>query len=128
VCTKISWEQMHTQSWRKRSRRGSFCAPRIRITSFTTAFREAAYSLIPQELRAAAHLRIGMLMAAHSPPNKLEEEIFEIVNQLNRGTHLITSARERERIAELNLIAGRRAKISTAYDSALTYLSRARDC
>ena len=84
--------------------------------------QEAAYSLIPEELRAEAHLRIGMLLAAHTPPAKREEAIFEIVNQLNRGSHLILSVEERERVADLNLIAGRRAKTSTAYDSALKYL------
>ena len=47
--------------------------------------QEAAYSLIPEEARAAAHLRIGRLLAAHTPPEKREEAIFEIVNQLNRG-------------------------------------------
>jgi predicted ATPase/GAF domain-containing protein len=88
--------------------------------------QEAAYSLIPLELRAEAHLRIGTVMASHTPPDTLEEGIFEIVNQLNRGLHLITSIAERERIAELNLIAGRRAKISTAYASALTYLHAGR--
>lgn len=40
--------------------------------------------------------------------------------------HLITSAAERERIAELNLLAGRRAKVSTAYASALKYLHAGR--
>ena len=84
--------------------------------------QEAAYSLIPKEQRAAAHMRIGMLLAAHTPPAKREETIFEIVNQLNRGSHLIASVEERERVADLNLIAGGRAKISTAYDSALKYL------
>ena len=85
--------------------------------------QEAAYSLIPKELRAEAHLRIGMLLAAHTPPENREEAIFEIVNQLNRGSHLITSVEEREQVADLNLIAGRRAKNSTAYESALKYLS-----
>src|SRR5262245_46040208 len=88
--------------------------------------QEAAYSLIPQELRAEAHLRIGMVMASHTPPDNLAEGIFEIVNQLNRGLHLIASIAERERIAELNLMAGRRAKMSTAYASALTYLHAGR--
>jgi PAS domain S-box-containing protein len=88
--------------------------------------QEAAYSLIPQEKRAEAHLRIGMLMASHTPPDKLEERVYEIVNQLNRGSHLVDSAAERERIAELNLIAGRRAKTSTAYASALMYLHAGR--
>jgi PAS domain S-box-containing protein len=84
--------------------------------------QEAAYSLIPKELRAEAHLRIGLLLAAHTPLEKREEAIFEMVNQLNRGSHLITAVEELERVAELNLIAGRRAKNSTAYVSALKYL------
>jgi PAS domain S-box-containing protein len=84
--------------------------------------QEAAYSLIPADLRAAAHLRIGRLLTANTPPEKREEAIFEIVNQLNRGAALITFRDEREQLAELNLIAGKRAKASTAYASALTYL------
>src|SRR5207253_7787377 len=88
--------------------------------------QEAAYSLIPIDARAEAHLRIGLLLAAHTPPAQRDEAIFEIVNQLNRGSHLIHSIEERERVAELNLIAARRAKNSTAYDSALKYLRAAR--
>ena len=53
--------------------------------------QEAAYSLIPEERRAAAHLRIGRLLAAHTPPEMQEEAIFDIVNQLNRGAALISS-------------------------------------
>ena len=85
--------------------------------------REAAYSLIPEDARAAAHLRIGRLLAAHTPADKREESIFEIVGQLNRGAELITSSVEREHLAELNLIAGKRAKASAAHASALTYLA-----
>jgi PAS domain S-box-containing protein len=88
--------------------------------------QEAAYSLIPRELRAETHLRIGMAMASGTPPEKLEENVFEIVNQLNRGVDFITSNSERERVARLNLIAGRRAKNSTAYVSALKYLAAGR--
>ncbi len=88
--------------------------------------REGAYSFIPENLRAATHLRVGRLLAAHTPPENREEAIFEIVNQLNRGAALVTSAEEREQIAELNLIAGQRAKHSTAYKSALSYLTAGR--
>jgi predicted ATPase len=42
--------------------------------------QEAAYSLIPERSRAEAHLRIGRLLAAHTPEEKREEAIFEIVN------------------------------------------------
>src|SRR6202043_2452695 len=84
--------------------------------------QEAAYSLIPEELRGEAHLRIGRQLAAHTPPEKREEAIFDIVSQLDRGASLITSRDEREQLAQLNLLAGKRAKASTAYASALTYL------
>src|SRR5712671_6126475 len=84
--------------------------------------QEAAYSLVPEPLRADAHLRIGRLLATHTPRDEREEVIFEIVNQLNRGVALISSPAEREQLAELNLIAGKRAKASNAYASALKYL------
>jgi PAS domain S-box-containing protein len=84
--------------------------------------QEAAYSLIPEKRRGEAHLRIGRLLAARIPPEKRDETIFDIVNQLNRGVALITSRDEREQLAELNLLAGKRAKASTAYASALRYL------
>jgi predicted ATPase len=84
---------------------------------------EAAYALIPVALRAAAHLRIGRLLVARTPPEQREEAIFEIVNQLNHGAVLIQEQGEREQLAELNLIAGKRAKASSAYASALTYLT-----
>jgi len=83
--------------------------------------QEAAYSLIPEHVRAEAHLRTGRLLHAHIPPEKREEAIFEIVSQLNRGSGLITSEDERFQLAELNLIAGKRAKASGAYASALHY-------
>ncbi len=83
---------------------------------------EAAYSLIPEESRPEEHLRIGRLLLRHTPPEKREEGIFDIVNQLNRGAALITSREEREELAELDLIAGKRAKASTAYAAALNYL------
>jgi PAS domain S-box-containing protein len=83
--------------------------------------QEAAYALIPESERAAVHLRIGRLFVSRTAPAEIEEKIFEIVNQLDRGIELINSPEERVRVAELNLIAGKRAKTSTAYASALTY-------
>src|SRR5262249_49165617 len=82
---------------------------------------EAAYSLIPDESRAEVHLHIGRLLAARVSPGKQEEAVFDIVNQLNRGVALITSREEREQLAEFNLVAGKRAKASSAYVSALRY-------
>ena len=85
--------------------------------------QEAAYSLIPEQQRVEAHLRIGRLLLAHTPSEKQDEAVFDITNHFNRGEALVTSQDEREQLAELNLIAGRRARASTAYTSALNYLA-----
>jgi PAS domain S-box-containing protein len=85
---------------------------------------DAAYSLIPEAQCAEIHLRIGKLLLAHNPPGERGESIFEVVNQLNRGATLIRSQPEREQLAELNLMAGQRAKGSAAFASALTYFGR----
>jgi PAS domain S-box-containing protein len=87
--------------------------------------QEAAYSLIPEASRAALHLRIGRLLASSLRPEAVAERVFEVVSQLNRGRELIESQEERERIAELNLLAGQRAKGAVAYAAALTYLGAA---
>jgi predicted ATPase len=66
--------------------------------------------------------QLGRILAESTPHERLDETIFDIVNQLNRGSVLITAVSERERAAGLNLVAGKRAKASTAYASALKYL------
>jgi PAS domain S-box-containing protein len=117
----MSEEQVHADLWEAVRRElvertaGSYQFVHDRI-------QEAAYSLIPEDSRPAAHLRIGRLLAAHTSPEQRDEAIFDIVNQLNRGAALITAHDERERLAEFNLIAGQRAKAFAAYASALTYL------
>ncbi|MBV8472113.1 MAG: AAA family ATPase, partial [Hyphomicrobiales bacterium] len=121
IVLETSTEQIHAALWDALSdelveRRGDayhFAHDRV---------HEAAYSMIPDAARAGVHLRIGRLLAERTPPERREEAIFEIVSQFNRGAALIASRDEREQVAELNLIAGKRAKASTAYASALAYL------
>src|SRR5580700_10811444 len=84
--------------------------------------QEASYCMIPEALRAEVHLRIGRLLLTETPADKREEAIFEILNQLNRGAPLVTQPEERDQLAELNLLGGKRAKGTTAYASALAYL------
>jgi predicted ATPase len=116
-----SKEKIHDQH-REAVRSGLIFRSEVSYRFVHDRVQEAAYSLTPPEFRAETHLRIGRLLAAHTPPEKREEAIFEIVNQLNRGAVLITSQEEREQLAEFNLIAGKRAKATTAYASALNYL------
>jgi len=116
----ISEEQLDTTLWPARHQElvervaGAYRFVHDRV-------QEAAYGLIPEQLRGEAHLRIGRLLAARTSREKWDEATFEIVNQLNRGLGLITSVDEREQAAELNLAAGLRANASTAYVSALSY-------
>jgi serine/threonine protein kinase len=72
--------------------------------------QEAAYAFIPRELRSGRHLRIGRLLIAKMTADRVTEKIFDIVNQLNAGLALIADPDEKERVAELNLKAGRRPK------------------
>ena len=85
--------------------------------------QEAAYALIPETLRAEMHLRMGRLLVEKMTPDQIRENIFDIVNQLNSAIPLISDTAEKERVAELNLWGGRKAKSSTAYGSACLYLS-----
>ncbi|MUG95285.1 AAA family ATPase [Scytonema sp. UIC 10036] len=87
--------------------------------------QQAAYSLIPEGKKQATHLKIGQLLLSNTPKSQQEEKIFEIVNQLNSGLELITLQSERDNVASLNLIAGRKAKTATAYTTALKYLTTA---
>ncbi|OSI64664.1 MULTISPECIES: trifunctional serine/threonine-protein kinase/ATP-binding protein/sensor histidine kinase [Bradyrhizobium] len=124
VC-EISQEDLHERLWE---------AVRAGVVLHSDDFyafqhdriQEAAYSLIPEDARAEAHLRIGRLLMANTPPDKREEIIFEIVSQFNRSTSLIVSQDEREQLAQLNLTAGKRAKNAAAYSSALTHLAGGR--
>ena len=122
MVSQQSSDEMHARFW-EATRTGLVFRSGDAYWFLHDRVQEAAYSLIPQDSRANAHLRIGRLIAAATPPDKLEERIFEIVNQLNRGVPLVTSDAERLQIAELNLIAARRARASTAYKSALVHLA-----
>ncbi|HEX7841907.1 MAG TPA: AAA family ATPase, partial [Kofleriaceae bacterium] len=82
---------------------------------------EAAYALLPEPERARVHLEIGWRLLASTAPDELPGRVFEIVSQLDHGAALISSRQERERLAELHLLAGTRAQASTAYASALRY-------
>ncbi len=84
--------------------------------------QQAAYSLIPEADKKLLHWRIGQILLKNTDSEELEEKIFELVNQLNIGVDLVTNQSERNKVAELNLIAGRKAKSATAYESALKYL------
>ena len=84
--------------------------------------QQAAYSLIPDKQKPVIHRQIGQLLLQNTPLDERELNIFAIVDQLNAGIGLIEQQSERDELAQLNLIAGKKAKASAAYQSAFNYL------
>jgi len=90
--------------------------------------QQAVYSLIPEQERNKVHLRIGRLLlhSVRQQPEAeilLNEQLFNIVNQLNAGRTLIESPEERLDLAELNLRAGLKAKSAPAFPAATRYFT-----
>ncbi len=85
--------------------------------------QQAAYSLIPEGRRVDIHLRIGRALLASLSAGQLEERLFDVVGQLNRGAGQLIERREKAQVAKLNLRAGGKAKASAAYASACAYLT-----
>ncbi|MEQ9484223.1 AAA family ATPase [Coleofasciculus sp. F4-SAH-05] len=84
--------------------------------------QQAAYGLIADIERQAVHHHIGQLLLANTPSQEREQKIFDIVNQLNQGQGCLTHQTERDKLAELNLQAGQKARASAAYQVAFNYL------
>jgi predicted ATPase/signal transduction histidine kinase len=85
--------------------------------------QQAAYSLIPDAHRADVHLRIGRALLASMTAEELDENVFEVANQLNWGAGLLVDRDEKAHAAAIDLRAGRKAKASAAYASACVYLA-----
>jgi len=81
--------------------------------------RHAIYSMLPPDQRRHLHWQIGRYLLENLPVDQAEQKVFAVVEQLNLGLDLLTlSPGEREELAILNLLAGRKAKASGAYEMA----------
>ena len=89
VC-QTSQEDLHDSLW-EAVRSGLVLRSENSYAFQHDRIQEASYSLIPEEARAEAHLRIGRMLLAHTPPDKREEIIFDIVEPIqskHRADHL----------------------------------------
>ncbi|MBF2007071.1 MAG: AAA family ATPase [Chlorogloeopsis fritschii C42_A2020_084] len=85
--------------------------------------QQAAYSLIPATEQKSTHYKIGQLLLNNMPLQEQNDNIFALVNQLNFGVELLTTPAQKDELAKLNLIAGRKAKAAMAYEAAVNYLN-----
>lgn len=80
--------------------------------------QQAAYSLVGEHGRQVVHGQVGRLMLEKLSPEERSEKLFEIVNHLNAGAPQLSSQRERDDLAALNLRACRKAIATAAYEPA----------
>ena len=83
--------------------------------------QQAANSLLSEEEKMSNHLRIGKSLMEGMEKEKIQENIFEIVNHLNYGLDSLESLEEKSQLLELNYRAGQRAVESFSYESAVKY-------
>ena len=94
-------------------------APGGRGWQFThDRIQEAAYGRLSSVERQALHRRIGSHLLASVGEGAIEPVLFTIVDQLNQGG----APEDGIRLAELNLLAGKRALEQGAWNAAADYL------
>lgn len=76
--------------------------------------QQTAYSLIPEDGKKEVHLKAGRLILENTGREELDDKILAIMDHLNVALDLI-------RLSGYNLAAGRKARDSAAYESALNY-------
>lgn len=84
--------------------------------------QQASYSLIPEPQKKQTHYQIGKLLQKKLSEVEKEEKLFDIVGHLNLGQELITQPQEREGLVRINLAAAQKARSSTAYSAAKTFV------
>lgn len=88
---------------------------------FHDVVRQAAYSMLSTEEKKRTHVMVGRLIMQNTRQEEIENKLLPILEHINRGLNLIEDPGERLQLARYNLISGRKAKASAAYDSARNF-------
>ncbi len=85
-------------------------------------FQKMLYNRMDDETRQRTHLSIGRWLRDLN--GEQSEDFFTAVHHLNIGSGVIEDRQETVRLMEMNLVAGKRAKASTAFDIALVFFRK----
>jgi predicted ATPase len=83
--------------------------------------QQAAYSLIPKNMRESTHLLVGARIYLSAKDGELISLIHDIVRNMNIGIALLDSQDRKTELAQLNLMAGEQSQKSSAFYSAANY-------
>lgn len=91
------------------------------------AVREAAYNLIPDEMKNHIHFNLGMSIYNNTPEEDIGDDLtFLIADQINHGDPSMINAAQLQYIVRLNYNAAANAMSSSNYASARFYLTTAK--
>lgn len=88
----------------------------------------AIYSLLQEHEKHECHYNIGLIIEQNCNKKQFNEQLFNIVNQKNLGSNILTKKEDFQKLASLNLQAGLKAKQSAAYKTSLGYLQTGIRC
>jgi len=111
-----------TRCWTRRFALNCWSAGKTRTTSSTTAFKRRPIYSFRNHCARGAFAHWAAARGEHTAEQR-EEAIYEIVNQLKPRCALDHLGPGTRATGRDDLIAGKRAKASTAYGSALNYLA-----
>ncbi len=94
----------------------------VRYQFLHDRIQQAAYQLIPDPIKQEVHLEIGRLLLKGKSLQENDEKLFDIVDHFSQSLKLITDEKEKKQLAEYFFWAGKKAKSSTAYQAARSYL------
>ncbi len=87
--------------------------------------QQAAYEMTTGDAKREVHLKIARLLLENSDENKLQKNLFYIVAQFSHCLDLITDEKEKKEVCSYYVLAGKKAKQSTAYQTSLSFLLNA---
>jgi predicted ATPase len=85
--------------------------------------QQSVYALIPKNEREQFHLEIGRRMWIAFKGTDLERSAYVLASQFYFAKHLVTEQKERCDLAQLCLLAGRKAAASSTFRTACIFLS-----